>query len=180
MAVGKQIDIVTIEPGVIDAIGDFVAFPSTGSLTIPFAMPAWNASFEYRTEYLGPPKIRTLTGFERQGIVGFRPYMSINLRNTSRTDTTRIAELLSYVGTWGATNRPAIDLDPPNPPSVPDRNIPTVFRITPNTNAGLAQVYNIETPTVEINRELTINSQIISISFSGLYITNSIPNSIIV
>ena len=171
MAVGKQTDIIRVEAGILDPEDGFVPFPAYSS---PVSIKVWNASFSYVTEYLGSARTQSLTGYERAGIVGYRPVMNASLRNTTRAESENIATLLSYAGTWGSVNRPNIGGSP-----VP-RNVPTVYRISPNSSSDNQAIYNLDSPSIEIARELTINSQVISLSFRGVEITNVIPDSVIV
>jgi hypothetical protein len=65
----------------------------------------WNMQFEYIAEFLGSASQRTLSGYERGGVLGYRPKCSINLNNSLPSDTTKIRELLSNLSSWTNSDR---------------------------------------------------------------------------
>jgi hypothetical protein len=169
MAIGKQTTEIRWDAGVLDAAGAFVRLTAEAGNFFN----AWNITHGFRPEYLGAESITTLSGYKKQGIVAYRPYLTVNLKNTSRAEAQKIQNLLNTVGTWATPNRPG-DF------SSIARDRPTVFRVSPSESNTFSYVYNLDTSAIEIQRELTINNQIISLSFSGVDVVNTIPNSAIV
>lgn len=169
MAIGKQTTEIRWVAGVLNSAGAFVP------LTLPDGnfFNAWNITHGFRPEYLGADSITTLSGYKKQGLVAYRPYLTVDLKNTTRAEAQKIQNLLNTVGTWATPARPG-DF------SAIARDRPTVFRVSPNESDAFSYVYNLETSNIEIQRELTINSQIISLSFSGVDVVNTIPNSAII
>jgi hypothetical protein len=177
MSIGRQIETIKIGAGVLNTSETWVPWTIYAS-GVDFA--AFNATFSVQTEFLGSSKIQTLSGYEKQGIMGYRPYVTIDLRNTTSAETQKIQTLLGHAGTWGATARPPFP-DANLPGNVaPPRDTPTVFAISTNGNVANYQYFNLESGVINVARELTINSQIITLSFSGINVLTTIPNGFIV
>lgn len=138
---------------------------------------AFNATFFMQAEFLGADKIQTLSGYEKQGVMGYRPMATIDLRNTTRAETQKIQTLLGFAGTWGTANRLPF---PGSGGVVPARNVPTIFGISTGGTTATYQYYNLTTSIMNITRELSVNSQVITLNFSGIYIVNTIPDGFIV
>jgi hypothetical protein len=170
---GKQREIMYIQAGYLNTAGD-AFIPFAPAYTAGIAFNVWNASIGWRTEYLGSPKIQTLTGYEKTGLVAYRGFITINLKNTTQSEAQKIRTLLGHVGTWGVTDRPG------NNVPFPTRDVPTVFNVSDRADMGGAIIYNLETGGIEVQRELSINSQIITLSFSSVFVRNTIPEEAIV
>jgi hypothetical protein len=170
---GKQRELLYIQAGYLNAAGDsFIPFAPAYSTGVAFNV--WNASIGWRTEYLGATKIQTLTGYEKTGLVAYRGFITINLKNTTQAEAQKIRTLLGHVGTWGSAARPGTNVP------FPALDVPTVFNISDRADMGGAIIYNLETGVMEAQRELSINSQIITLSFSSVFVRNTIPEEAIV
>lgn len=177
MSIGKQIETIKIGAGVLNSIGTWVPWTAYVS-GVDFA--AFNASFYVQTEFLGASKIQTLSGYEKQGIMGYRPFVTIDLRNTSRAETQKIQTLLGHAGTWGEAGRPPFPDASVGANVSPPRDNPTVFAISTDGNIANYQYFNLESGVINVARELTINSQLITLSFTGINVFTTIPNGFIV
>jgi hypothetical protein len=171
--IGKQTTTVKISANVL--VGTNVTPWTAYNSGVDFS--AFNATFFMQAEFLGAEKIQTLSGYEKQGIMGFRPMATIDLRNTTRAETQKIQTLLGYAGTWASGNRP---LFPGAGGATLGRNVPTIFGISTGGTTATYQYYNLTTSIMNITRELSVNSQVITLNFSGINIVNTIPDGFIV
>lgn len=171
VGIGKQTPQISIQAGVLD--DDLAFVPYTNNAGTIYTINAYNLTVGWKEEYLGAQSISTLSGYNKMGVVGFRAYMNFSLRNMSANDAWDIKGLLGLLGTWDSAVRPTDDTPPP-------RDVPTVYQISTNTSNTNNEVYNLDSSSFEIQRELTVNNQMISLSFSGVKIKNFVPDNVMV
>jgi len=138
-----------------DSEGNFVAV-NTASL-----YDVWNYDGRWRTDWLGGnANTRSLSGFDRVGVGGYRLDARITFRNMATTQATALRSLFNDIF------------------EVPE--FPRVIRISPDEDISNGVFCNIRSGAYGIRRELTIGRQAVNAQFSGVFRLNEIPDSFVI
>lgn len=133
----------------------------------------WNIRYDYKQEYLGGPTIESLTGFKRGNPSAFRANISVNLKNTSSSETAKIRTLLGQTSSrFNRSFTVGMDVITLNP------NRPTllaIFKDETSTDIANAEVCNLVDATMAVDRELTVGNQIITMNFEGVVLKKEVP-----
>lgn len=151
----KQISIQLFSPE-RDSLGNFLASDAN-----PTLYDVWNFDARWRTDWLGgSANTRSLSGFDRVGVGGFRLDLRITFRNTTNTQAQKLRNLLN-----------GIFVDPA---------FPKIIGISPNEVAANATMCNIRSSAFGIRREMTVGRQAINAQFSGVFRVNEVPDTYVI
>ena len=139
-----------------DNDGDFIAVQSE-----PTLYDVWNFDGRWRTDWLGGnANTRSLSGFDRVGVGGYRLDARITFRNMTGKQATSLRLLLN-----GIFEEPAF---------------PRIIKISPDGDISKGVYCNIRSGAYGIRRELTVGRQAVNAQFSGVFRLNEIPSSYII
>jgi hypothetical protein len=150
MSTLKQVRQIAIQLGTYDT-----SFVPVDSVRI---YDVWNFDGRWRTDWLGGnANTRSLSGFDRVGVGGYRLDLRITFRHMNTTQATVLRNLLNNIFV------------------VPE--FPRIIRISPDTDINKGTLCNIRSSAYGIRRELTVGRQAVNIQFSGLLRLKEIPDS---
>jgi hypothetical protein len=136
----------------------------------------WNITYSYDQEYLGGATLESLTGFKRGNPSAFRLNVSINLRNTDENNTNNIRTLLNQTSSRFDRN-----ITESNVTTTLNPNQPTLIAVwadDTDSNISNAEVCNMTSAKMAVERELTIGNQIVTINLEGATLKKEIPKKI--
>lgn len=139
-----------------DESGNFIPVESEAKL-----YNVWNFDGRFRTDWLGgSANTRSLSGFDRVGVGGYRLDLRITFRNMTPSQAEELYALLNAVFEIPA--------------------FPRILKISADGNIDNGVFCNIRSGAYGIARELTVGRQAVNVLFSGVYRLKEIPNSYII
>jgi hypothetical protein len=118
----------------------------------------WNFDGRWRTDWQGgSANTRSLSGFDRVGVGGFRLDLRITFRNMLPSQASPLRLLLNDIFL------------------IPE--FPKILKISPDENINNGTLCNIRSSAYGIRRELTVGRQAVNFQFSGLLRLNKIPDT---
>lgn len=158
MATSKQVKQIAIQlySSQRNNDGGFTAFDSQ-----PTLYDVWNMSATWRTDWRGgSANTRSLSGYDRVGVGGYRLDMIVTFKNMTTTQANKLRSLFNDIFISTA--------------------FPKILAISPDGNISNAVMCNIRSSAFGIRREMTIGRQAVNAQFSGVYRVNEIPDSFVI
>ena len=154
MATDKQVQKIAIQLYQSDGVttsGDVVSYD------------VWNFDGRWRTDWLaGSANTRSLAGFDRVGVGGFRLDLRITFRNMpiGNEFAPKLRTLLNNVFAEPA--------------------FPKLLMISPDNDIANGHLCNIRSSAYGIRRELTVGRQAVNFQFTGVNRVSSIPETYVI
>jgi len=154
MATSKQVKQIAIQLGTYDG----TTFTADAGYTPEVLYDVWNFDGRWRTDWLGgSANKRSLSGFDRVGVGGFRLDLRISFRHMLPSQAPPLRNLLNDI-----FETPAF---------------PKILKISPDTTIANGVLCNIRSSAFGIRREFTIGRQAVNFQFSGLLRETEIPDT---
>lgn len=139
-----------------DAFGNFI--PAEAE---PELYEVWNYDGRWRTDWMGgSANTRSLSGFDRVGVGGYRLDARITFRNMTPSQGAKLRLLFNKIFQVQA--------------------FPKILKISLDENIDNGVLCNIRSGAYGIRRELTIGRQAVNAQFSGVYRVSEIPESYVI
>ena len=153
MTTQKQVKQIAIQLGTYNT-----SFTPLSSYLSPKIYDVWNFDGRWRTDWQGgSANTRSLTGFDRVGVGGYRLDLRITFRNMKSAQAVLLRNLLNDIF------------------FVPE--FPRILKISPDTDINNGDLCNLRSSAYGIRRELTVGRQAVNFQFSGLLRLKTIPET---
>lgn len=153
MTTTKQVKKIALQLGTYDG-----TFTPTAKYTTPAIYDVWNFDGRWRTDWLGGnANTRSLTGFDRVGVGGYRLDLRISFRHVLPSQAHALRELMNDMFEVPA--------------------FPRILNISPDDDIANGVLCNIRSSAFGIRREMTIGRQAVNFQFSGLLRLTQIPEA---
>jgi|AntDeeMinimDraft_5_1070356.scaffolds.fasta_scaffold00325_33 hypothetical protein len=150
----KQVKQIAIQLGTYES-GSFTA---TVDYDPAILYDVWNFDGRWRTDWLGGnANTRSLTGFDRVGVGGYRLDLRVTFRHMTPSQATKMRNLLNDLFEVPA--------------------FPRIIKISADDTIANGVLCNIRSAAFGIRREMTIGRQAVNMQFSGLLRVDTIPDS---
>lgn len=127
----------------------------------PTLFDVWNYDARWRTDWLGGnANTRSLSGFDRVGVGGYRLDCRITFRNMTNAQAEKLRALFTDI--------------------FEEPEFPRVIRISPDEDIANGVMCNIRSGAYGIRRELTVGRQAVNAQFSGVFRINEVPSSFVI
>ena len=156
MSTQKQVKQIAIQLGSYDG-----SFSPTAKYTDAVLYDVWNFDARWRTDWLGGnANTRSLSGFDRVGVGGYRLDCRITFRNMTNAQANNLRDLFNDI-----FEEPAF---------------PRIIKISPDADILNGVMCNIRSGAYGIRRELTVGRQAVNAQFSGVFRVNEVPSSFVI